>query len=96
MSERASHENTSEAGRSAVRVLAATVAIAGAVLLEASVGEGIDPTWLTVGLVLFVAALVAARAPSLFWVARGAEPTPTALEPVRERARQPASGTSIR
>lgn len=80
-------ESNAEGARSAVRFIAATVAILAAVLLEASIGREIDATWLTVGLVLFVAALVAARAPGLFWVSRVQEPEP---------ARQPASGTSRR
>ena len=79
--------STAEGARSAVQLIAATVAIVAAVLLEASIGREIDPSWLTVGLVLFVAALVAARAPGLFWVSRDPEPSP---------ARQPASGTSRR
>ncbi len=49
-------------------MVAVCTALIAAILLEASVGESVDTPLFVIGLVLFGSALVAARAPSLFWV----------------------------
>ncbi len=73
MSTRSSKEQQDRVGRSSsasvARLVAVVVAVAGGVLLQEATTEQWTPLF-AIGVVLFVAALIATRAPSLFWVPR--------------------------